>query len=82
MRPLRSWTMTRVLLVGAGSFLFTVVLCVVWIALQATWAADVGSGGGGIGAASVGISAAMLAIPFLPPIVLLVLWIKARRSSA
>ena len=80
MKPLRSWTVTRLLLVGAALFGLGVVLCVAFILLQATWNIDVGSGSGGLDAVSVGINPLMLSIPTITPVVLFALWLKARRS--
>jgi hypothetical protein len=82
MKPLGSWTVLRLLLVGAAVFVASVVLCVAAIILQATWNVDIGPGSGGIGAVSVGINAFVVAIPFVPPLLLLALWLKARRAHA
>jgi hypothetical protein len=82
MTPLRSWTVMRLLLVSVAVFVVGVVLCFAAILLQATWNIDMGSGSGGIGAVSLGMNAFVLAVPFLPPLLLLALWLKARRSRA
>jgi len=54
---------------------------VLWIFLQASWTADIGSGGGGIGAVSIGINELMLAIPVAPPIVLFLGWLVVARDD-
>jgi hypothetical protein len=80
MKRLRSWSLMRLLLAAAASFVLGVALCVAVVVLQATWNIDIGSGSGGIGAVSVGVSGLLLVVPFVPPILLLALWLKARRS--
>jgi hypothetical protein len=81
-KPLRTWTLTRVLLTGAAWFVLALVACVLWIVAQTvgTFYFKAGSGGG-IGAVSVGVNTLMLLIPVAPPIALLVSWLVLRRST-
>ena len=79
MRPLYSWSFARVVVVCATWVALCILFVVAWVAvpLSGEWLGS--SGSGGIGAVSVGISAPALAIPFGPPIVLIVAWLLARR---
>jgi hypothetical protein len=78
MKPLREWSLGRVLLVCAGWVVLSLALIAFWIFVQIAWTAHIGSGSGGIDAVSIGISELMLAIPVAPPIVLLLAWLFAR----
>jgi len=76
---LRQWSFAKVALVSTA----WVVVCFVVIAawpLIAIWTAySQFEGSGGIGAVSFGINALTLAIPIVPPILLFVAWLAARR---
>ena len=79
MQPLRSWSFGKVLLVSIAWSLFSILAVVAWVALTMTVAATIDqSGGGGIGAVSIGINELVLAIPAVPPIILIGLWLAAR----
>ncbi len=83
MQALQSWSFAKVLLVSGA----WVVLCVLVAAARLFFPLVVfsvgSSGSGGIGAVSVGIgiNELMLAIPVVPPIILLLVWRVARSSK-
>jgi hypothetical protein len=81
MQTLRYWPFGKVLLACVAWFVLTVIVMVGWIVFQARGLFLSSSGAGGIGAVSVGINAVMLAIPFIPPVVLIVAWLVARRTT-
>ncbi len=61
-----------------------VLLCILtplaWLAFQFNNAFDVSSGTGGVGFVSFGFNTLMLAIPILPPVILIAAWLVARWS--
>jgi len=81
LHALRNWSFTKVSLVAAGWIFVCVMVLVAWIFFQIRGAFDASSGSGGIGAVSFGFNVLVLAIPFVPPAVLIVAWLAARRSS-
>jgi len=82
MKELRSWSFARVLLVSVGWIVFSLLSVVAWVAFPLIRAMLSSSGSGGIGAVSVGVSELPLAIPIIPPIVLLLAWLISRSRRA
>jgi hypothetical protein len=80
MQTLRYWSFGKVLLACVAWFLLSVVVSAAWILFQARGFFFNGEGAG-IGAVSIGINTIMLAIPFIPPMVLIVAWLVARRAT-
>ena len=80
MHALRSWSFGKVLLACVAWFLVSVVVTVGWILFQAR-GFFVNAEGAGIGAVSIGISTVMLVIPVVPPMILIVAWLVARRAT-
>ena len=80
MRALRNWSFAKVSLVAAGWILACVMAIVAWIFFQIRGAFEASSGSGGIGAVSFGFNVLVLAVPFVPPAILIVAWLAARRS--
>ena len=80
MHALRNWSFAKVSLVAAGWIVVCVMALVAWIFFQIRGAFDASSGSGGIGAVTFGFNALMLAIPLVPPAILIVAWLAARRS--
>jgi hypothetical protein len=80
MQPLRDWSFARVVLTCIGWAGCCIALTALWLFVTFRGAFDAGSGGGGIGAVSVGINELVLAIPVVPPVVLLVAWLIVRRK--
>ena len=83
MTALRSWSFTRVLLVSVAWIIVSVLAFVAWIVFQLRGPLIGLSGSGGVGAVSVGINELILAIPVVPPILLVLAWLiaRARRNS-
>jgi hypothetical protein len=79
MRPLYSWSFGRVVAVCGAWVALCILFVVAWVVVPLSGESLGSSGSGGIGAVSVGISELALAIPFGPPIVLVVAWLLARR---
>ena len=82
MKELRSWSFARVLLVSVGWIVFSLLSVVAWVAFPLIRAMLSSPGSGGIGAVSVGVSELELAIPIIPPIVLLLAWLISRSRRA
>jgi hypothetical protein len=80
MQALRYWSFGKVLLASGALFLLSVVVIAGWIFFQATGFVESGEGAG-VGAVMIGVSTLMLAIPFIPPLVLIVAWLVARRTT-
>jgi hypothetical protein len=80
MQALRNWSFAKVSLVAAGWVLLCVLAMVAWIVFQFRGAFDASSGSGGIGAVTFGFNVLVLAIPIVPPAILIVAWLAARRS--
>ena len=79
MQALRYWSLARVLLTSGAWF---VVSGAAWLYFNVRGGFVGGEGGGGIGAVSVGINPVMLAIPVVPPIVLILAWLIMRRRKS
>jgi hypothetical protein len=77
-RPLRDWSFARVLLVSVAWILLCVLAAVAYVLFQFREFISASSGSAGIGATSFGVNVLTLAIPLLPPIVLIVAWSIAR----
>jgi hypothetical protein len=80
MLALRNWSFAKVLVASAGWILVCLLATAAWILFQFRDAFEVSSGSGSISAVSFGINALVLAIPILPPVILLVAWLVARRA--
>jgi len=80
MQALRYWSVGKVLFAAVALFLLSLVLMAGWLFLQASGFFQSGEGAGG-GAVFVTVNAALLAVPFIPPIVLIVAWLVARRTT-
>ena len=80
MQALRYWSVGKVLLACVALFLLSVVVMAGWFLFQARGFFFNGEGAG-IGAVSIGINAVMLVIPVVPPMVLIVAWLVARRAT-
>jgi hypothetical protein len=78
MQALRYWSLARVLLTSGAWFVVSVAG---WLYFNVR-GDFVGDEGGGIGAVSVGINPVMLAIPVVPPIVLILAWVIMRRRQS
>ena len=78
MQALRYWTLARVLLTSGAWFVVSVAGWL-YFNVRGDFVADEG---GGIGAVSVGINPVMLAIPVIPPIVLILAWLIMRRPKS
>jgi cytochrome bd-type quinol oxidase subunit 2 len=76
---LRYWSFARVLLVSGAWFVVSVAGWL-YFSVRGDFVGD--EGGGGIGAVSVGINPVMLAIPVVPPIVLILAWLIMRRRQS
>ncbi len=82
MRPLRDWSFARVALVSSAWIAGCVLAVVAYLLYQFRGLFLPSSGTGGAGFVSFGFNVLTLAIPVLPPIVLIAAWLIARRSSA
>lgn len=78
METLRHWSLARVLLTSVAWVCLTILAAVSLFVFQ-MWRSVAASGGGGIGAVSFGVNLLVLAVPFLPPILLLIVWLIVRR---
>ena len=78
MKALRDWSFTRVLLVSAGWVLLCVLVAVAYLSFQFRELLGDSTGSVGIGAVSFDVNVLTLAIPLLPPVVLIVAWSIAR----
>jgi hypothetical protein len=81
-RTFRSWSLWRVLLLSVAWVVLCVLAVVAWVALQFSGQMIESSGSAGVGAVAVGISELVLAIPVVPPIILFVAWLVARRRNS
>ena len=79
MQALRYWSFGKVLLASVAWFLLGVVLVAGWVFFQASSFFFESSEGAGVGAVSIGINTALLAIPCVPPLLLIVAWFVVRR---
>jgi hypothetical protein len=80
MQALRAWSFGKVLLACVALFLLSVVVMVGWFLFQAR-GFFFNEEGAGIGAVSIGINTVMLVIPVVPPMILIVAWLVARRAT-
>jgi len=80
MQAFRHWSFGKVLLASVAWFLLSVIATVGWILFQAR-GFFFNSSGAGIGAVSVGINTGMLVVPVVPPMVLILAWLVARRAT-
>jgi len=78
MQAVHSWSFARVLLLSGAWIFLCVLVAAAWIAFQLGVFSAASSGSGGIGAVSFGINALVLAIPVVPPIALILVWLVAR----
>ncbi len=71
------------MLVSVGWMVVCVLVFAAWLFFQLLGPAVGSAGSAGIGAVSVGISELILAVPAVPPILLVVTWLiaRARRHS-
>ena len=76
-RRFRNWTIGRVLLVSGGWVLLCILTPLAWLLFQFN-SSYMSSGTSGVGAVSFGFNALMLAIPIVPPVILIVAWLIAR----
>ena len=78
MQALQSWSFAKVLLVSISWVLLCVLIAAAWLLFRLGIFSAGSSGSGGIGAVSFGISELVLAIPVVPPVILIVVWLLAR----
>ena len=78
MPPLRHWPLARVL-ITCVAWVFVSVAGWLYFNVEGDFAVDEGAG---IGAVSIGINPAMLAIPIVPPMVLVLAWLFLRRPKS
>jgi Na+/proline symporter len=78
MKALRFWSFARVLLFSGAWILLCLLVAAAWLFFSLSMLSAASAGSGGIGAVSVGLSELMLAIPLGPPIILALLWLRAR----
>ena len=64
---------------SGGWVLLCILMPLAWLLFQFNNVVDVSSGTASIGAVSFGINGLMLAIPIVPPLMLIVAWLIARR---
>jgi len=79
MRDLRNWSLATVLRVSGGWVLLGILTPLAWLLFQFNNAFDTSSGSGGVGIVFFGFNTLMLAIPIVPPLMLIVAWLIARR---
>ena len=79
MRALRNWSLATVLRVSGGWVLLCILTPLAWLLFQFNNAFDTSSGSGGVGIVFFGFNVLMLAIPIVPPFMLIVVWLNARR---
>jgi hypothetical protein len=80
MKTLRYWSVGKVLLACVALFLLGVVVMIGWVFFQASGFVESGEGAS-VAAVHIAVNAALLAIPFIPPMVLIVAWLFARRAT-
>lgn len=78
MRALRDWSFASVLLVSGSWMLVCILATATWLLFQFRDVFRASSGSGGISAVSFGFNAVLLAIPVLPPVILIVACVIAR----
>jgi hypothetical protein len=83
MQALRRWSVGKVLLAAAAWFLLSVLATVGWLFFPVRVFYDSSSSGGiGVESIHVMVNVVWLAIPVVPPVVLIVAWLVARRLKA
>lgn len=76
---LRNWSLTTVLRLSVGWVLLCILTPLAWLLFQFSNAFDTSSGTAGVGVVSFGFNVLMLAIPIVPPLILMIAWLIARR---
>jgi hypothetical protein len=76
----RNWSLAKVLRLSGGWILLCVLTPLAWLLFQFNNAFDASSGSGGVGVVFFGFNTLMLAIPIVPPVILIVAWLVARWS--
>ena len=79
MQALRNWPFAKVLRLSGGWVLLCILTPLAWLLFQFNNAFEV-SGSGGMGVVSFGFNTLMLAIPIVPPVILIAAWLVARWS--
>ena len=79
MHALRRWSFKRVLLLSGAWILLCLLTVAGWVLFQLRGLFIEDAGSPGVASASFGINELGLAIPVVPPIILIVMWIMARR---
>ena len=79
MHGLRNWSFPTVLWVSGGWVLLCILTPLAWLLFQFNNAFDTSSGSGGVGVVFFGFNTLMLAIPIVPPLMLIAAWLVARR---
>jgi hypothetical protein len=79
MQALRHWSFGKVLLACVAWVLLIVVAAAGWFFFPASGVFFGSAESAGIGAVSIGVNLLVLAIPFVPPVVLIVAWFVVRR---
>jgi hypothetical protein len=74
-KPLRDWSLTRVLFMSAVWFVLSLAA---WVYFTVRDNFVIGEGGGGIGAVSITVNPLVLAIPIVPPFLLILAWLIPR----
>jgi hypothetical protein len=77
-QTLRNWSFAKVLLVSGAWILLCLFVAAAWVLFPVAWLFTASSGSAGIGAVSVGFSELVLAIPVVPPILLILARLIAR----
>ena len=78
LRRVRDLSFARVLLLSGGWVLLCVLTPLAWLLFQFNDAFDTSYGSGGVGIVFFGFNALMLAIPLVPPVIMIVAWLIAR----
>jgi hypothetical protein len=78
MKALKYWSLGRVVLTSVAWFIVSVA-GLFYANVSGDFAVDAGAG---IGAVSIELNPIVLAIPFVPPIMLMLVWLILRRSRA
>ena len=65
---------------SAGWILVCVLIALAWLLVPFFGVYDASAGSGGIGVVSFGVNPLVLAIPIAPPLMLIVVWLIARRA--
>ena len=79
MNALRQWSFARVVMTAAAWFVLSIAA---WLYFTVRGMYVLDEGAGGVGALSVTINPLVAAIPILPPVVLLLVWLIVRRRKS